>query len=547
MIDSRTGDIIDKIPSPANAYLQRPKWDGSGQKVVVISLTEKGEGIKSYNLAEKKWVTLIEEGSNDIQSVCLRNDSLFFVSSASGTDNAYLRMPDGTIGLLTRSRFGVSDLDADNEHLIFSNYSVNGNNICTYSIPDPKKEGEPYDYSRSFLINRFNSSKFKPQEVTLSGYTPKPYRKWLHLFRFHSWMPFYADIEKIQTDPASVNPGLTLLTQNDLSTLISTFSYEYSGRLNKFHYGIKWNGWYLTLESRLDYGNNPEIERFNHSVGNPSTIGRGFQLTNTIALPLFFTGTRFSQYLNISVSSALQNNYIYLADKGVYDNLQNEITPRIYLSNYQVSAVRDIYPRWAQVLDLSYSSYPGDKEIFGDIVTAKSLFYLPGFFKNHGFRLKLEAEKQNPVSGDGIIYGSRASFPRGYKDVLTKEIQFGSVDYFLPLFYPDFNISSLLYITRLRADLFYDQARMPGLYVYREQNGTISVSYDETPKVFSSYGVELMSDFFVFRLPFRLSAGIQAAWQKPGEAPVLGFLFNINVFGMSIGRSPISPLTPRTF
>jgi len=27
-------------------------------------------------------------------------------------------------------------------------------------------------------------------------------------FRFHSWMPFYADIETIKSDPASIRPGV---------------------------------------------------------------------------------------------------------------------------------------------------------------------------------------------------------------------------------------------------------------------------------------------------------------------------------------------------
>ena len=41
-------------------------------------------------------------------------------------------------------------------------------------------------------------------------------------------MPFYADIEEIKADPASVRPGISLMTQNHLSTLISTIGYEYS-------------------------------------------------------------------------------------------------------------------------------------------------------------------------------------------------------------------------------------------------------------------------------------------------------------------------------
>ena len=44
----------------------------------------------AYNLMDKTWKTLIEAGKNDLQSSFLRNDSLFFVSASSGTDNIYL-------------------------------------------------------------------------------------------------------------------------------------------------------------------------------------------------------------------------------------------------------------------------------------------------------------------------------------------------------------------------------------------------------------------------------------------------------------------------
>jgi hypothetical protein len=34
-----------------------------------------------------------------------------------------------------------------------------------------------------------------------------------------------------------------------------------------------------------------------------------------------------------------------------------------------------------------------------------------------------------------------------------------------------------------------------------------------------------------------ISAGIQAAWQKGNKSPFLELLFNIDVFGMNIGKS----------
>ena len=97
---------------------------------------------------------------------------------------------------------------------------------------------------------------------------------------------------------------------------------------------------------------------------------------------------------------------------------------------YYRSALRDIYPRWAQLFDFSYSSYPFDSDIYGDILTGRTAFYFPGILKNNGFRIRLEAENQNPQK---FVLSNRASFSRSYNNVISKEIEFGSVDYYMPL------------------------------------------------------------------------------------------------------------------
>ena len=125
-IDTQTGEILKSVPSPGNAYLQRPQWSEGGGTVTVISLTADGEGVLSYSISSHEWKTLISEGKNDLQSTFLRNDSLFFVSSMSGTDNIYLLTPDRKISGITNSRFGAADLCMNDDNIIFSDYTSLG-------------------------------------------------------------------------------------------------------------------------------------------------------------------------------------------------------------------------------------------------------------------------------------------------------------------------------------------------------------------------------------------------------------------------------------
>lgn len=528
IIDALNGDVINRIAIPGNKYAQRPQWSASGNEITIISLAREGEGIMSYSLRNQQWKTLIEDGRNDLQSSFLRNDSLFYVSSASGTDNIYLLSPDGNTSMLTNSRFGAYDLFAAGRMIYFSDYTFSGNNISRIDIE--KATFIPVASSKSaFLINRFDTLKYRSPEGPATDYIPKPYRKWQHLFRFHSWMPFYADIQEIQTDPASIRPGFTLLSQNNLSTLITSLGYEYSDRRNLFHSRITWKGWFPVIESQLDYGAAPSVLKLRRNIPNPTNLQPALGLINTVSIPLTFSSGKFTQFLLTSLSSSYYNEYIYLNTTGNFDYGQMLVKGRIYLSNFFNQAIRDIFPRWAQVIDYNYTFAPFDRNIYGPESTLKSAIYIPGFLRNHGIRLRFEAESQKPQI---LLLYNGASFPRGYSNIISQDLKFYSADYTMPLLYPDLNIPGFLYIKRIRGDIFYDHARAArNTYIYAD-----TTVYHNDTEIFKSFGFELVSDFYLLRIPFTISGGVQVAWKNFATPPYFEFILNFDIYGMKIGN-----------
>jgi len=535
LIDPETGSVIQSVKTPGNVYLQHPQWSEDGKKVTFVFLANAGEGIISFKLEGQKWETLIEAARNDLQSSFLRNDSLFFISSSSGTDNVYLRTTDSKISALTSSRFGTIDVSPGRNKLYFSDYTSLGNNICSAPIVSGPGVFKDNVNSSSFLINKFDIKTSSDADNSSIVYTAEPYRKWQHLFRFHSWMPFYVNVDQLNIDPASVRPGVSILTQNTLSTLISTLGYEYSAnKRNLIHSRITWQGWYPVFESQIDYGTLPLIDKMGENVSNPSVVKPGISVNNTISFPLQFSSGKFSEYLRPSLSMNYINKYIYIKENGTYDYGQNIITTRLYFTNYYQSAIRDIYPRWAQIIDLNYRYAPFDKLIYGSDVSLKTAFYFPGLFPDNGIRIKLEAEKQEP---EKFLYENFSSIPRGYNNIISKEIQFFSVDYVMPLAYPDFNVASLLYLKRIRTALFYDYAAGPGNSFYKySPNGLTPLSNNSENVSFNSFGFELLADFHVLRIPYMISAGIQSAWKNVNGPPSIELLFNINLYGMTFGR-----------
>jgi len=534
LIDAVSGSVIKSAHAPDNVYLQHPQWSAEGEEITFVFLSEAGEGINVFKPLTQTWNTLIKADRNDLQSSFLRNDSLFFVSSLSGTDNVYLKKSDDQITELTRSKFGAIDITLNGGKLYFSDYSSLGNNIC-FSELTASLTGKEIDAgASSFLIDRIDIKPLLSDNKTTNVYTPEPYIKWQHLVNFHSWMPFYADIEQIKSDPTALRPGISILTQNQLSTLTSSIGYEYSAdQMNVFHARVTWKGWYPVVESQIDYGNDPLIYK-NAGIGNPSTIQNGMRFINRIYLPLTFSSGSFSEYLQLSLTSDYRNNYIYRKETHAYDYGQTIISGRMFFSNYRRTAIRDIYPGWAQTIDLNYSFAPFDRSIYGTSITLKTSFYFPGILPNNGIKIRFEREKQ--VS-DNYFMGNKVSVPRGYRNLFAKEVNFYSIDYVIPLVYPDFKIASLLYLKRIRTGFFYDYSSGPGSSFYEyTTNGLTSLSNSSSVMSFKSFGIELLSDFHLLRIPYMVSAGVQATWKRVSEKPTFGLIFNIDLYGMSIGK-----------
>ena len=537
-IDPDDGSVLNTVPAPGNVYLQRPQWSGDGEKISFVSLSKDGEGVLVWDTEQKMWGKLIDEDNEDIQSAYLRNDTLFYASSASGTDNVYFLDGDGKVSAVTRSKFGATDMTIAGTSVYFSNSTSTGNKICVTSLSEAEVISKPAAGTSAYLIDSFEKPDIDIEADSAIDYMPEPYMKWKHLFGIHSWMPFYADIEAIQNDPASLRPGFTLMSQNHLSTLTASAGYEYSSdKRHKFHTRITWEGWYPVIESRLDYGNEPVIDFYVHDPEFvPPRVSPEYRFLNSIYIPWSFSTGRFSQYFYPSFTVDYNKKCILDWDNGKFDFGQTRLTGRFYFANFHRSAYRDIYPRYGQVIDVAYQWAPFDENIYGTDFSARTALYLPGLLKNHGIRIRYEKEKQSFVK---YLIDNKINYPRGYDNIISEELDFLSVDYVAPILYPDFNIASLFYMTRIRSGVFFDYARGKNNYhLIPEQDTRIVDYFTEGSESFSSFGIELISDFHLLRIPYPISAGVQAAWRNLDDTPSFEFIFGIDIYGMNIGKIP---------
>ena len=319
------------------------------------------------------------------------------------------------------------------------------------------------------------------------------------------------------------------MSQNNLSSLIAIASYEYNeNNENILHAKLEWRGWYPVIESQIDFGHKQRIYTTKNAPP-PPPMKKGFRMLNSIKIPLSYSSGRFMQFIQPSVSIQYNNSYIFNEKTDKYDLGRTVISGRIYFSNSHRRSLRDIYPKWAQVLDIKYDMMHPD---YFNSISLKTAFYFPGLLSNNSLKLRYEIENR----GDSKIFAinNRISFPRGYNNIISRQLELFSADYYFPLAYPDVNIASLIYIKRLRGSIFGDYAK-----------GRHNVHYDNSYRVlartdseiFKSAGVEALADFHILRLPFLLSSGVQVAWKDFSQKPAISFILNIELFGMAINQN----------
>jgi hypothetical protein len=154
----------------------------------------------------------------------------------------------------------------------------------------------------------------------------------------------------------------------------------------------------------------------------------------------------------------------------------------------QKLSFRDLFPKWGFLLDFSYfKAYSQGSN--GDNLTGRVLFYLPGLLPNSSIRihnsLRLLAVNQ-------FTSTLMQDFPRGLVTSSTADYYNIKIDLAFPIAYPDYNISWLLYIKRIKANLFFDA-------------GTSLPD----PAWFSSIGVDVTMDYHLFRVGIELDSGIR--------------------------------------
>lgn len=514
--DSRQGDLIRQLKFPEGTQLMTPSWSKDGGSIVMVLLNAQGKFLAIADTGLRHISTFKPSGLSEMTCPVMHNNNVYFSSGTEGIDNIYIfDTLSLTTSRVTNAKHGAyePEISGDGKTIIYSEYTPDGYIVAEIASdpsawvavdqrkPLPSRLFEPLLVQEQGLV--------KVEDTTII-YPSKRYYKFTHLLNPHSWGPI-----SVNADRQTVNPGVTLMSQNKLTTLVGTLGWEYSimQRTGTWFADVSFRQWYPIVEMKFSYGS--------RSAANPDSIADNSyfwdetSLRTSVRLPLNLSSGNWSRWLQLRISNSFyQIDHVRDYPEDNFKGYIRTLDYQCYWSSQAHTTQKDIEPRWGQVLIADYRHTPFDGVMLGDMIAVRTVFYFPGIGRHHSFYIQAALQKNTDRP---FKYADIISYPRGVRNAYDDQFTSLSANYTLPLLYPDMHCGSVFYMKRIWLNAFYDYAQG---------------SYNHQTNIYTSAGAELYTDIHFFRFLAPFSLGIRGSWLTTENRFVPEFLYSINLSGI---------------
>jgi hypothetical protein len=511
VISTQSGQEQAQYATPSNAFVKELTWGGK-DTIFAVAVADAGISLLRLDAATGRWEELLPPTSANISSPSY-DGRLYFESGLDGINNIYCLDDSLKAMRLTASRFGAFNpsISAEGRNLLYADYQAQGYRIASlpadslanvaadFAAPDTFTLAETLARQENFILN---DSALKPVD-----FRPRPYRKAANLLQLHSWAPVYYDVSALVNGGSpnfatAIKPGATIISQNPLNTAITQAGWYYSAGYHHGKLDFIYMGWPAVVHINADYGGKAFNAVWEKDEDGETTLRARYADRNLletqvqIYLPLDFSAGHHAKDIQPSLTWFMTNDRYQQYRNRKMNNFQY-ILGELLLRHYRKMAVSDILPKWGYQLRLQYLSMPFNAVNFTALYAARLTTYWPGVMPNHSLMLKAAYQYQPDVGNPLYIPRQLLESARGYEyQAQTHQQTSLKADYAFPVASPDVSLGPLLYLRRLRANLFFDATF----------NQTNSRSKWTTQ---SSFGGDILFDCNALRFYSPLSTGIR--------------------------------------
>ena len=500
--------------STGNSVPVHVAWSDDDKRLAFIAIESNSKSVSVIELQSMSVDTLLPSIDDNISNLLFSGNKLYMTGNRNGNTAWYsYNLSDSTFGLVAESPFGVWGGSVNNNRLLFGYYTADGYQIAEKQIDSIA----PAEMPKAISNGQTQALAEQEQQVVFANDSVYKVRRYLRLgrlFNYHSWGPL-----SVRIDESEVGPGLTIMSQDALSTSFLTAGYQYLTAENKDDYFLeyRYKGFFPIFGFREDIYRFKSLQKTDKGDITLDVL-RKRQMT-FVQVPMTLKTSVFTTGLTLQATYQVLNTQLSYG-RHSYDTTDYTEGYSAYFYTFRRMAHRDLQSRLGFAVKADYYDYLTDDENYQTALQA--WLYLPGLIArrtNQGLSFYCGWQKR---SSNNLVFNNLIQISRGYKTVDNTQLLCLQAAYSMPLFYPDWNIGNALYIKRIRAKMFYDNT-------WVDNSGKHSR--------LESSGCDFTADFHIYRLPVPIAAGVRYARRMSRNDNYFGLLLSMN-FNEMMGKTP---------
>lgn len=423
-------------------------------------------------------------------------DHLIFQANYTATDQVYalnvkdksiLKISDDAIGMYNPSNYENGKVIAVRPHAQgFLLHEIATDLQSAPTIRTTERESLPY-YLKTDHLEPNNIL----NQIPDSSFSVSKYPRNLKIFRPHSWL--------LSADGTEF--AATLYSNNIINNISIQPSYRYNNNVEGsfLDVAINYGRWFpiyqLSYTSAL-----PRMQDFRDRDEkfevSQHFMTAGFVIPLNLTQGVYSTSWRFTNSI-----SQIYSNITNLDINETLNIQETTLTNIASFSHTRFRALQNLLPRWG------YTGQIRNRYRFNDGHNGFNMsndIYLPGFSRNHGFKIEVDYASQNEIAEDRFRHVDVFNYAHGFRSLDYDQIWSFNTNYALPLVYPDWGFADFLYFKRIHSVMFhnYNNVRVEGDQTRLQSMGAdllFDVVFNNT--IFSEITVGFRNAYMIGPLP----------------------------------------------
>ncbi len=551
VLDYLSGKVLKEFDNPTNDFISMPRWTTTGKEIVTLKVNAKGKTITLFNVETGEEKNLIEFTDENMGHPVPIGKYVLYNSPISGIDNIYALDTETQIRYqITSSKYASYNpcISRNGKIIYYNEQGKDGMDVVRIPFDPTSWKLWTSSVQPSPLFQHLVNQEGMPDllsNIPTDTLKVKRYSRLKGLINPYSWGAY------VNNDLTDVNIGITSRNLLGTTTINAGYLYDINERTGAWKATLSYQALFPIIDFSVSQSdrkvNEGFVETETYTGTNPNyvktvkttnlsftwlekNIEGGFRIPLNTTTSKYFSNITFGNLIGVTQVSNFTNsinnkriipavtindtvsNFYFFTDRISNGNL---IYNRFNLTAYRLlkKSRRDIKSKWGQEIFVNAYGTPYGGNFTGNQFSVYGVGYFPGLFKHHslwgywGYQNSqidplFYANKAGSEIADNSNYQFRNQIPlpRGGLGVARfRNFYSMSVNYTMPVWYPDLNIGPLMNFQRVRLNGFFD-------YGYGSTTRT---------QTYMSAGVEVKFDINVMRLlpqfdiGFRYSVGLK--------------------------------------